>query len=55
MTAPCPVCEAQVDLSMEVLVHELVDCSECATELEIASLEPPALREAPTEEEDWGE
>ena len=34
MTAPCPVCEAQVDLSMEVLVHELVDCSECATELE---------------------
>jgi alpha-aminoadipate/glutamate carrier protein LysW len=55
MTASCPVCEARVDLSVEATAHELVDCAECSTELEIASLEPPSLREAPTEEEDWGE
>lgn len=55
MTVACPVCEAQVPVSVEAMPHELIDCSECATELEIASLEPPVLREAPTEEEDWGE
>jgi alpha-aminoadipate carrier protein LysW len=54
-TTTCPVCEAEVPLSADALVHELIDCAECATELEIASLEPPLLKEAPTEEEDWGE
>ncbi len=51
----CPVCDAIVVFPEGVLAHELLDCSECATELEIASLKPPLLREAPLEEEDWGE
>jgi alpha-aminoadipate carrier protein LysW len=51
----CPVCDADVAVPQEALVHELLDCGECATELEIASLSPPSLREAPLEEEDWGE
>jgi len=51
----CPVCDAAVAVPVGALVHELVDCGDCATELEITSLEPPLLREAPLEEEDWGE
>ena len=51
----CPVCDADVALAADALDHELIDCRECATELEIASLQPPLLREAPVEEEDWGE
>jgi alpha-aminoadipate carrier protein LysW len=51
----CPVCEAEVSVTPSVIVSELVDCGECSTELEVASLTPPLLREAPMEEEDWGE
>lgn len=51
----CPVCDAVVLVPADALVHELLDCRECSTELEIASLEPPVLREAPLEAEDWGE
>lgn len=51
----CPVCEADVTLPPDPAVHELVDCPDCSTELEIASLAPPSLREAPLEAEDWGE
>lgn len=51
----CPVCEAVVSLSGDSVTNELIDCPECATELEIASLQPVVLREAPLEAEDWGE
>lgn len=51
----CPVCDAVVVLPADALVNEVLDCMECATELEIASLQPPLLREAPLEAEDWGE
>jgi len=51
----CPVCEADVSFPNDALAHELLDCRECATELEIASISPPLLKEAPLEEEDWGE
>ena len=51
----CPVCDAEVLVPDSALVHELLDCRECATELEIAAVAPPLLREAPVEEEDWGE
>jgi alpha-aminoadipate carrier protein LysW len=51
----CPVCEADVELPPDAIAHQLLDCGECATELEIASLAPPSLKEAPLEAEDWGE
>jgi alpha-aminoadipate carrier protein LysW len=44
-----------VALGATVVVAELIICRECGTELEVASLEPPSLVPAPTEEEDWGE
>ncbi len=53
--AACPVCEADVPLEADVVMGELIECPECGSELEVVSLEPVELDEAPEEEEDWGE
>jgi len=50
----CPVCEAELDLDA-VEEGEVVECDECGSELEVISVKPPKLAEAPEEEEDWGE
>jgi len=55
MSVPCPVCDAVVQLTPDAVVSELVRCRECGSELEITDLDPPAVREAPVEEEDWGQ
>ena len=39
----------------DTVVNELLDCGECASELEVVSLDPPRLEEAPEVAEDWGE
>lgn len=36
-------------------VSEIVECSECAVELEVVTADPLALTLAPEVEEDWGE
>lgn len=36
-------------------VSEIVECSECAAELEVVAAEPLTLTLAPEVEEDWGE
>jgi len=51
----CPVCEAEVQLSNNTVVSELVVCNACASPLEVRGLDPVLLAEAPQEEEDWGE
>lgn len=51
----CPVCDAGVDLADDTIRGELVDCDECGSELEVAGVSPYNLREAPQEEEDWGQ
>ncbi len=53
--AECPLCEAQVELEAGTVEAELLECMECGSELEVMSLDPPALAEAPEAEEDWGE
>jgi alpha-aminoadipate carrier protein LysW len=55
MAAACPVCEADVPLECDVVMGELIECPECGSELEVVSLDPLELDEAPEEEEDWGE
>ncbi|MDO5562555.1 MAG: lysine biosynthesis protein LysW [Synergistaceae bacterium] len=47
MTATCTVCEATITLPE--------GCGDCGTELEVISLDPPKLEEAPQVQEDWGE
>ncbi len=51
----CPVCDADVSLADDAVVGELLECSDCGTELEVTGLDPAALSEAPQTEEDWGE
>jgi alpha-aminoadipate carrier protein LysW len=51
----CPVCEGDVEIADDAVVGEIVECPECGTELEVTSLDPIAVEEAPEVEEDWGE
>ncbi len=55
MTAECPICGANVETEWEVETGEIIDCSDCGSELEVADTDPLELIEAPELEEDWGE
>jgi len=55
ITSECPVCDADVLFPDDAVEGELITCPECGSELEIVSVDPPQLEEAPQEEEDWGE
>lgn len=54
MTA-CVICGADVSVPADARPGELVECAECGSELEVVSVDPVQLAEAPTEEEDWGQ
>ncbi|MFH1440323.1 MAG: lysine biosynthesis protein LysW [Candidatus Woesearchaeota archaeon] len=51
----CPVCGANVDLAEGTVQGELLQCSDCGLELEVSGVNPFTVKEAPQEEEDWGE
>ena len=51
----CPVCGAELSLSDDTVKGELIECTDCGTELEVTSVKPVALEEAPEAEEDWGQ
>lgn len=51
----CPICDAAVSLATGTAVAEIIHCPDCGSDLEVVTLSPPALAEAPAEEEDWGE
>lgn len=55
MKAECPVCAATIELLIDAVEGELLECPDCGTELEVTSLDPAKLAEAPKEEEDWGQ
>ena len=50
----CPICGCDINQS-NVELGELLTCPDCGSDLEITSIKPLALSEAPEEEEDWGE
>ncbi len=52
--AHCPECEAEVKVS-ELMVGEIIFCSDCNAELEVLNVEQPEVALAPQVEEDWGE
>jgi len=54
-SSECPVCGAQIELASDAVQGELIACPDCGTELEVTSINPPSVKEAPQEEEDWGE
>ena len=51
----CPVCGAALSLSDDLVKGELLECDDCGTELEVTSLNPVTVEEAPEAEEDWGQ
>jgi len=53
--ANCPVCDADVEAPADAVEGELITCDECGCELEVTSVEPFEVSEAPEAEEDWGE
>jgi len=55
LKALCPECGAEVKLASDVEIGEIVPCADCGAELEVIERDPPALKLAPEEEEDWGE
>jgi len=55
MKTECPICGAKIEFTNDAVQGELIECPDCGTELEIISTNPPQVREAPQEEEDWGE
>jgi len=54
-TVVCPECEAQIELSADTEVGEILVCSDCGVDLEVTALEPATVQLAPMEQEDWGE
>ena len=53
--AACPECGADVELGPKVEKGEIVQCSDCGSDLEVVNTTPVELALAPEEEEDWGE
>ncbi|KRT36319.1 alpha-aminoadipate/glutamate carrier protein LysW [Acetomicrobium hydrogeniformans] len=51
----CVVCEGKVEVSDELLEGEIITCPDCGSELEVISLDPFTVAEAPEVQEDWGE
>ena len=55
MDVKCCVCEADVKFAEEVMLGELIACPDCGIELEVVSISPIEVQEAPEVQEDWGE
>ncbi len=51
----CAVCGAEVSVAKDAIQGELIECDDCGAELEVVSIDPLEVAEAPTEEEDWGQ
>ena len=51
----CDICDGVVALPEGAVAGEILRCPDCGTELEVVSLDPLRLEEAPQVQEDWGE
>ena len=56
-TAKCPDCSADLQVSEETKMGEIVSCPECGLELEVKQIgcDKLELKELVIEGEDWGE
>ncbi|SDG10333.1 alpha-aminoadipate carrier protein LysW [Halorubrum xinjiangense] len=55
LTAEDPITGEEIEIPADVEVGEIIDSPVTGTELEVISLDPVVLEEAPELEEDWGE
>jgi alpha-aminoadipate carrier protein LysW len=51
----CVECDGEIVVADSVMLGEIVECPDCAFELEVVSVSPLTLEPAPEVEEDWGE
>lgn len=51
----CPECSADISLPAGTVQGEILVCPDCGVDLEVVSINPPAVDLAPMEDEDWGE
>lgn len=54
-TVTCPECGAEINLDANVEAGEIIVCPDCGVDLEVTSLNPLTVEQAPMEQEDWGE
>ena len=54
-TAEDPLTGEEIEIPADVEVGEIVDSPATGAELEVLSVDPVTLEEAPELEEDWGE
>ncbi len=54
-TVACPECAAEVALTENTEVGEIIVCPDCGVDLEVTALDPATIQLAPMEQEDWGE
>lgn len=50
----CPECGAEFDAGA-VEVGEIIVCPDCGVDLEVLTIDPITVGQAPEEGEDWGE
>lgn len=55
ITAEDPLTGEQIEIPADVEVGEIIDSPVTGAELEVISVDPVTLEEAPELEEDWGE
>ena len=55
ITAEDPITGEEIEIPADVEVGEIIDSPITGAELEVVSVDPIALEEAPELEEDWGE
>ncbi|MFE5890208.1 lysine biosynthesis protein LysW [Streptomyces sp. R11] len=55
MIVACPECVSDVEVKEKPELNEIIECGDCAGELEVISLDPLLVAVAPEVEEDWGE
>lgn len=57
MKTKCPECDADVEAPDDVIVGEVISCSDCGLELEVVSVDNGRLEVKPVQiaGEDWGE
>ncbi|MFB6089798.1 MAG: lysine biosynthesis protein LysW [Haloquadratum sp.] len=55
ITAEDPLTGEEIEIPADVEVGEIVDSPATGAELEVVSVDPIVLEEAPELEEDWGE
>jgi alpha-aminoadipate carrier protein LysW len=55
ITAEDPLTGEEIEIPADVEVGEIVDSPATGAELEVISVDPITLEEAPELEEDWGE